>query len=418
MAKKQKNYITTLRPCLDLFAPIDERLLEKAVSNALKCLEKPQALTVVVNDPQRQTDSPRVLKVLSHLIDPACIRILVATGTHRYSLQKMRSFELKLIQGLSIEEIQWHDSRSDKLVPVRPNGWRAHPWLVEDRSVLGIGSVEPHYFAGFTGVHKTLTIGCASYEDVESNHANTLLPGCCPGCLTGNPVFEGISQMLEDLAASQPLAGVNLVQAGNAIVAAAGDRPLPVLKALTSTAQDVFIQQIDVPADAIIVEATGPLGQSFYQAEKAIMNNQWAVRNSGVIVLVAPCENGIGQDQFVKLLIQAPTASTAKDIVSRRGYRLGDHKAIGLRMLTDPNCRAIKVFVVSKGLSQDDTDALGMTKAMSVDQALSAAGIDPVRHRIYRILNAGNLCVLAKMEACGPGPACHQAGARRKILEE
>lgn len=390
-----------MRPCLDLFAPIDEGLLKKAVSNALKRLEKPQALTVVVNDPQRQTDSPRVLKILGGLIDSACIRILVATGTHRYSLQKMRDFELKLAQGLSIEEIQWHDSRSDKLVPVRPNGWRAHPWLVEDRPVLGIGSVEPHYFAGFTGVHKTLTIGCAAYADVESNHAAALLPGCCPGRLAGNPVFEGISQMLEDLAASQPLAGVNLVQVGSTIIAAAGDRPLSALKTLTSTAQHAFIQEIDVPADAIIVEAAGPLGQSFYQAEKAIMNNQWAVRNGGVIVLVAPCENGIGQDHFVKLLVQAPTASAAKDIVSRRGYRLGDHKAIGIRMLTDPNCRAIKVFVVSKGISQADTVALGMTKAMSVDQALSAAGIDPIHHRVYRILNAGNLCVITKIGTHG-----------------
>ena len=381
---------------MDLFAPIDEGLLKKAVSNALECLEKPQALTVVVNDPQRQTDSPRVLKVLSHLIDPACIRILIATGTHRYSSQKMRDFELKLIHGLLIEEIQWHDSRSNKLVPVRPNGWRAHSWLVGDRPVLGIGSVEPHYFAGFTGVHKTLTIGCAAYADVESNHAAALLPGCRPGRLVGNPVFEGISQMLEDLTASQRLAGVNLVQVGSTIIAAAGSIPLEVLDALTPTAQNAFIQQIDVPADAIIVETAGPLGQSFYQADKAIMNNQWAVRNGGVIVLSAPCENGIGQDHFVKLLVQAPTASAAKDIVSRRGYRLGDHKAVGIRMLTDLNCRAVKVFVVSEGLSQADTVALGITKALSVDQALSAAGIDPTRHQVYRILNAGNLCILAK----------------------
>jgi nickel-dependent lactate racemase len=401
MTIRPENRITTLQPRVDLFAPIDDGLLKEAVGNALKCLEKPQALTVVVNDPQRQTDSPRVLKVLSRLIDPARIRILIATGTHCYSSEKMRNFELKLIQGLPIEEIQWHDSQSNELVPVRPNRWRAHPWLVGDRPVLGIGSVEPHYFAGFTGVHKTLTIGCAAYADVESNHASALLPGSRPGRLVGNPVFEGISQMLEDLAASQRLAGVNLIQAGSTIIAAAGGTPLSVLKALAPIAQNAFIQEIGVPADAIIVETAGPLGQSFYQADKAIMNNQWAVRNSGVIVLSAPCENGIGQDHFVKLLVQAPTASAAKDIVSRRGYRLGDHKAVGIRMLTDPNCRAVKVVAVSKGLSQDDTVALGITKALNVDQALAVTGIDPNRHRIYRILNAGNLCVLAKINAHG-----------------
>ncbi|MBW2081000.1 MAG: hypothetical protein JRI27_08600, partial [Deltaproteobacteria bacterium] len=80
----------------------------------------------------------------------------------------------------------------------------------------------------------------------------------------------------------------------------------------------------------------------------------------------------------------------------RRGYRLGDHKAVGIRMLTDPDCRAVKVFAVSKGLSQADTVAIGIIKALSVDQSLSAAKINPTRHRVYRILNAGNLCVLAK----------------------
>lgn len=351
---------------------------------------------MVINDPQRHTDSPGVLKAISHLIDPACIRILIATGTHCHTPEKMRDFELKLIQGLPIREIQWHDSQSNDLVSVGPNSWRAHPWLVGGRSVLGIGSVEPHYFAGFTGVHKTLTIGCAAYQDVESNHALALLPGSCPGRLAGNPVFEGISKMLEDLSASQHIAGVNLVQAGSTTIAAAGGTPLSVLKALSPTAQSVFIKEISVPADAIILETTGPLGQSFYQADKAIMNNQWAVRDGGVIVLSAPCENGIGQDHFVKLLVQAPTASAARDIIARRGYRLGDHKAVGIRMLTDPDCRAVKVFAVSRGLSHTDTAALGITKAMSVDQALCAAKINPAHHRVYRILNAGNLCVLAK----------------------
>ncbi|OPL10968.1 MAG: hypothetical protein AVO38_16180 [delta proteobacterium ML8_D] len=371
-------------------------MLERAVGNALECIESPQALTAVVNDPQRHTDSTRVLKVLSHSVDSKHIRVLIATGTHCFTEEKMTDFGRQLIQDLPIEEIQWHHSQGHEMAPVGQNGWRAHPWLVEDRPVLGIGSVEPHYFAGFTGVHKTLTIGCASYTDVESNHALALLPGSRPGCLEGNPVFEGISQMLSELAAMQRISGVNLVQVGNTIIAAAGGTPLSVLDVVVPTAQSVFMQEVTVPADAIILETFGPLGQSFYQADKAIMNNQWAVRNRGVIVLSAPCENGIGQDHFVRLLEQAPTAAAARDIVMRRGYRLGDHKALGIRDLTDPDGRAVRVFAVSQGLTEADTVALGITKALSVEQALSAAKINPAHHSVYRIMDAANLCVLPK----------------------
>nr|HDN00666.1 DUF2088 domain-containing protein [Deltaproteobacteria bacterium] len=381
---------------MDLFGPIDRSLLERAVGNALECIENPQVLTVVVNDPQRHTDSPRVLKVLSRSVDPKHIRVLIATGTHCFTREKMSDFEFQLIQDLPIEEIQWHNSRGNEMASVGRNGWRAHPWLVGERPVLGIGSVEPHYFAGFTGVHKTLTIGCASHKDVESNHAFALLPGSRPGCLAGNPVFEGISEMLSDLSAVQRISGVNLVQVGNTIIAAAGGTPLSVLDAVVPSARSVFMQEVPVPADAIILETFGPLGQSFYQADKAIMNNQWAVRNSGVIILSAPCENGIGQDHFVRLLVQAPTASAAMDIVMRRGYRLGDHKALGIRELTDPDCRAVKVFAVSQGLTQADMVALGITKAISVHQALAVAKINPAHHLVYRILDAANLCVLPK----------------------
>jgi nickel-dependent lactate racemase len=370
--------------------------LEDAAAAAMGHAAPCQRLTILVNDPQRQTLSRPVLEAIASLFDPARTRILVAAGSHRFSSEARAAFARKLTGDMPYAEVRWHDSYGNGLSAIdAPGGWIGHPWLIDPGGLLAIGSVEPHYFAGFTGAHKTATIGCASYEDIQRNHSHAADPCCRPCRLDGNPVYMGICAMVESLRSSRSsLAAVNLVQAGDRLVRAFGGDIMETLHPASECARRVFVRHIEAPADCIIAEVAGPLAASFYQADKGIKNNEWAVRDGGCLVLVAPCPDGVGQDRFMKLLHEADTYASAVAAVEKRGYRLGDHKAVRLRYLTDPKHRAVRVFVVSHGLGASDAATLGVTKAGSVEKALSLADINPEKCRVFRVLDAGNTCVL------------------------
>ena len=374
---------------------MDEAKCVQAVEHALRHVRPGEGLTVVVNDPQRATATADILALLAEQVDPGRTRLLVATGSHRFGPAERKAFEQALAGGRGHAEIAWHDCRSDDLVGIGPGRpWRGHRWLLERPAVLAVGSVEPHYFAGFTGAHKTLTIGCASHRDITENHSAALASGCRPCRLDGNGVFAGIEAMLSALRAVRPAAAIDLVQKGEKVLAAFGGRAGRTLAAAAAAATRHFVRRITAPADALVAEVSGPLGETFYQADKGIKNNEFAVRDGGAIVLVAPCRGGVGQDQFLDLLRQAPTHEEALAVVGRRGYRLGDHKAVRLRRLTDPAGRAVRLAVVAPGLSVDDAALLGARKADSVAEALDAAGVDAGRHDVCRVADAGNCVVL------------------------
>lgn len=369
--------------------------ISAALTDAIALLAAPAALTVLINDPQRHTATRTVLAELARLVDPAAIRILVATGSHRFTDEARRTFQTHTLGPLGPAQFAWHDSAASDLSHV--GSWRCHPWLTDQTdgaALLAIGSVEPHYFAGFTGAHKTCTIGCASHDDIQQNHAGALGDDCQPARIDGNPVCQSIFTMLDSLEALGPVGAVNLVQNGQEIIAAAGGSPRSALAQLTGITEEMFLRRIESPADALIVQPAEPLGETFYQADKAIKNNEWAVRDGGAIILLAPCSQGVGQDHFVRLMQEAPTFAAAVAAVEQHGYHLGDHKAVRLRHLTDPACRGVRVLAVSEGLSASAAETLGIVKSPSLPDALASAGIDPARDRVYHVHDAGNICVL------------------------
>lgn len=334
--------------------------------------ERPERLPLlVVNDPHRATNTRRMLEALFRFEERLGLavrwRLLVAAGSHPApEEEEERRRYVEAAAGPYFPRLQdwaWHDADGATAPVTTAAGetFRVHPWAAAARTLLGIGSVEPHYFAGATGAHKTLSVGLLSRADIEANHAAACAPTAAGLCLEGNPVHEGFLRVLRALRNSGcRLAALNEVRAGGRLFGCWSGEPEKALAAALPTVRRLFAHRVATPADLVVAEVEPPLDRDFYQADKGVKNVEVAVRDGGVLLLCAECRLGVGLDRFVQLLTRAPSLATAEELLHREGYRLGDHKALRLRALTDERLgRGVRLGLFAPGLPEKITRLTG-----------------------------------------------------------
>jgi nickel-dependent lactate racemase len=373
-------------------------------AGSAKAAGKP--LTVLVNDPHRVTDTPSFIKALFGLIDEAIepanqptYRMVVSQGSHKANAEEIAAFELKLLGEEfrpRFSEIHWHTAYDEGLVQVGSNSFM--PWMGEKGFYLACGSLEPHYFAGVTGAHKTLTVGVWSYDSLQQNHSGSMHPGSGGMQLEGNPVYEGFAAAIEELKADgcQMLVVNQLICNGATCGVFSGD-PITALHDGIAMVTKCFAATISGgPVDLIIAEMDPPLNRDLYQADKGIKNTEFVVKDGGVILLEAACEHGVGITHFVELMKKAATYEEAMALVNEKGYSLGDHKAVKLRNLTAN--RGVRIGVISPALAADAAELepilqmkIFSTREEGATWANETLGSD---YRSLLVHDAGNLTLV------------------------
>jgi nickel-dependent lactate racemase len=167
--------------------------------------------------------------------------------------------------------------------------------------VIAIGSVEPHYFAGYTGGRKSIFPGLTDLATVERNHnlANSL--EAAPLKLAENPMAEHLDELM-GLIDQDKLFGIQIVTDARHQVAGVFCGSLAKgFRDAVGLAQDIFAHSVTHKYDVVLCELLPPLDKNLYQVQKALENCQAAVADGGSAVVVAACEEGIGSDYFFDL---------------------------------------------------------------------------------------------------------------------
>jgi lactate racemase len=304
-------------------------------------------LLVVVNDATRPTPSAEVLRVIREDLEQWLgtperfeaadreLSFVVATGTHRVALPQEleKIFGTEFLQGHAAR-VSSHDAKDNgRLVHLgrtsRGTEIQVNRLLAEAHSVILINSVEPHYFAGYTGGRKSLFPGLAGYDTVWANHALSMTPGSESLILQGNPVHEDLEEALAIGIDGKHVFSIQMVLDNDHRVgfAAAGSLQDTFSRAV-AVADSQFVLDVERRYEVVVAAAPHPMDCNFYQTNKAIQSGALAVRDGGVLIVVSECPFGLGENQTLyDMLAAAESPAEALERADLEEYRLGVQQA-------------------------------------------------------------------------------------------
>ena len=349
---KEKIKVQIPEPC-DVMVPNkvsikdQDKLIEDALENSIgfdsydEFAENADRLLVIVNDATRPTPTSKILSYLLPVLSShPDVKFLVATGVHRAPTEE----EYRFIFGDTYEvfrrKIYAHDARKDEdmvYLGKSKNGTEMYinKLVPEYRNILVIGSVEPHYFAGYTGGRKSFLPGVASYKTIEMNHKLALSDDACSLALDGNPVNEDMIDAMNVLKDLNVFSIQTILTGDHKLYAVTAGDLIKSFDAAIEYAHQVFCVPLKQKGNIVISAAPYPMDIDLYQSQKALDNGKLALEDDGIIILVSKCRDGVGEDAFLELLGKADSPQRILDILGSE-YKLGYHKAakmaqIGIR---------------------------------------------------------------------------------------
>lgn len=321
-------------------AKIDyNRAIDKALAKPLgrskfdDFIDTKERIVFIVNDGTRPTPTRKVLARIYPKIKDKDIFFIVATGCHRAPSEEEWHFILgkEIYEDLKDKDRLWsHDARKDEMVYLgqSTNGTQMYlnKIVATAKKVCAIGSVEPHYFAGYTGGRKAFLPGVAAFDTIQQNHLLALHENAQALSLKGNPVHEDMMDAMSVLKDIDIFAIMTVLDSGHDICTVTAGDLSDSFYAGIQKADEVFCVSIPQKADIVISVAPYPMDIDLYQSQKALDNGKLALKKEGILIMVASCRTGIGEEGFFKLMSSAKSAQAVLDKIKCE-YKLGYHKA-------------------------------------------------------------------------------------------
>jgi nickel-dependent lactate racemase len=289
-------------------------------------------LLVLVNDATRPTPTAQILDALYPVLSThPDVRFLVATGVHRAPTEEEYRFIFGRFYECFKDQIYAHDARNEAAMAylgLSQNGTEMHinKMVLETGNVLVIGSVEPHYFAGYTGGRKSFLPGVASYRTIEMNHKLALSEQARSLALVGNPVHEDMVDAMNVLKDVDIFSIQTVLSGDHQIYAVTAGDLLQSFNAAIRSANEVFCVPLAKKGNIVLTVAPYPMDIDLYQSQKALDNGKLALEDEGIIILVSKCRLGVGDTAFLDLFCRAETPKEVLEILGDE-YKLGYHKA-------------------------------------------------------------------------------------------
>lgn len=377
-----QNFLGLIEPkekpgVLDARAEIERALKEPVGSKKLSEIVKPEhKVAIVVDDATRPAPShlmvPPILDELNMAgVKNENITIIFGCGTHK----AVKNEEVvRLLDEAVLNRVKAisHDCKAEDLVYVgttQKHGTKVYlnRIFAEANVKILTGDVCFHYYAGYGGGRKSVLPAVSGEETIKHNHAMLLHPNAKTGVLEGNPIHEDMVEAAK-LAKVDFILNVVTNSKGEVVKAFAGDLEQAFYEGV-KVVDEMYRISVDRKADIVVVSPGGyPADVNLFQAYKGVDSALEVVKRGGVIVLLAECSQGHGNQVFYDWMVKFSNIKAVEREI-KRNFVLGGHKAYYLLKALQNH----QIILVSLMPDYYGTNIFKLKTARAVNDALNEA---------------------------------------------
>lgn len=318
-----------------IFSQLDTDLL--ALNRSL-CHKK--NILIVVPDNTRNAHLKHILPRVLNQIDKKGrkIDIIIASGLHK-KCDKIRTKHLlgdavagqyKVINHSPLESSVTKLGFTKMGVPIYLN-----KAITRHDSIISIGVVEPHLYAGYSGGYKTVAIGLAGAKTINCTHNVKFLkaPLTKIGLIYKNPFQDTLREIGSRVPIDFCINTVNDLN-GKILKIFSGDIK-KVFPNAVDFAQKILEVEVNTLSDVVICGIGYPKDINLYQASRVInyilnVDNP-VLKKGGVLIIAAQLRDGIGyskaEKRFYYEISNVVRPETYVEKIEKNGCVAGEHRA-------------------------------------------------------------------------------------------
>ncbi len=359
-----------------------------------------EKVVIVTSDITRYTGSEIYLPLLLERLNRQGIadddvEILIALGIHRKQSEHEHGRILGALYGrIHVSDHECDDYDALTCIGSTSNGIKVslNRTAVEADHLILTGTIGFHYFAGFGGGRKSVLPGIASRKACMASHFAVLNPGegtgknplAVTGNLEGNPVHIA---MTEGCALARPAFILNTVLAADKhiIAAFAGDWR-EAHEAGCRFYREKFAYPLVEKGDLVVASCGGsPKDINLIQAHKSMEYAAQALKDGGVMILLAECRDGFGNGTFFNWFRYKHLEEF--EAALRAQYEINGQTAYSLLQ----KAQRFRIILISQFPARQ-VEEMGMIPAETLAEAMDmAVGMLPAGWRCYLMPDAGSV---------------------------
>lgn len=367
---------------------LEEPIGADRIENMVELSDK---IVIICEDITRYAQTDVIISVLIDRLSRVSIpdeniKIIMALGSHRPMTdeEKIKKVGKKIFD--RFEVINSENKDRNKLVDagVAPGGVRVwlDPIVYESDFKIGIGSIEPHTSAGYTGGGKIIYPGVVGQETVSNFH----IISASLGNLIGDPDNEArltMEKWIKTVGLDYIINAV--VTPENKLYKVVAGHFVKAHRVGVKYAREIWGIKSKKRIDIAIV-SSHPADIDFWQGGKGIVNCEKAIPDGGFLILVTPCYEGVGpHPEYIDYMGNNEPERLIKE--TKESNKITEEVlplAVGLAVARIR--KRISIAVISEGLSKDDIEKSGCLYFKTIE--------DAVQYGLEKFGNDANIAVI------------------------